>query len=50
MEYITDFDIDKYFRDESIFDSAIYQTCIDRLKENCFNYQTKLHEFQKKFA
>ena len=46
IEYIRDFDIDKYFRDKIILDPAIYQTC-NCLKENCLNYQKKICEFQK---
>ena len=48
IEYVRDFDIGKYFRDESILDPAIYQTCVDRSKENCLNYPQKICEFKKK--
>ena len=47
IEYTRDFDIGRYFRDESILDSAIYQTCVNRLKENCLKYQKKIRAFQK---
>ena len=46
IEYIRDFDIGKYFQDESVLDSAIYQTC-KRIKENSFNYPKKINEFNK---
>ena len=50
IEYIRDFDIGKCFRDESILDPAIYQTCVDRSKENCYNYPKKIREFKRKIA
>ena len=50
IEYIRDFDIGKCFRDEGILDPAIYQTCVDRSKENCYNYPKKIREFKRKIA
>ena len=50
IEYIRDFDIGKYFRYEGILDPTIYQTCVNRLKENCLNNPKKIREFIKKFA